>query len=124
MKVALVTAGSGGIGKAIVEKLLENNFFVAVTSRSLVKLETVFSHIRSSRLLFLQTDIVNTESCKKAVEDTIERFGQLNLLVNNAGGATLHQTFESGSLIDFQDVMDLNVKSVFFYDSICYPIFD
>ena len=60
MKVALVTAGSGGIGKAIVEKLLENNFFVAVTSRSLVKLETVFSHIRSSRLLFLQTDIVNT----------------------------------------------------------------
>lgn len=121
MKVALVTAGSGGIGKAIVEKLLENNFFVAVTSRSLVKLETVFSHIRSSRLLFLETDIVNTESCKKAVEDTIERFGQLNLLVNNAGGATFHQTFESGSLIDFQDVMDLNVKSVFFMSQYAIP---
>lgn len=121
MKVALVTAGSGGIGKAIVETLLQNNYYVAVTSRSFIKLEESFEHIKSNRLLFLETDLIKTESCKKAVEDTIERFGQLNLLVNNAGTAVLNQTFEHGSLKEFQDVMDLNVQSVFFMTQYAIP---
>lgn len=121
MKVALVTAGSGGIGKAIVEKLLENNYFVAITSRNINKLYDSFSHIKTNRLLFLETDLTNTNSCKSAVEDTIERFGQLNLLVNNAGAAVLKQTFESGTLKDFQDVIDLNVQSVFFMTQYSIP---
>ena len=121
MKVALVTAGSGGIGKAIVETLLQNNYYVAVTSRSIIKLEETFEHIKSNRLLFLETNLIKTESCKTAVEHTIERFGQLNLLVNNAGAAVLHQTFEHGTLKEFQDVMDLNVQSVFFMTQYAIP---
>ena len=58
MKVALVTAGSGGIGKAIVETLLQNNYYVAVTSRSIIKLEETFEHIKSNRLLFLETNLI------------------------------------------------------------------
>jgi NAD(P)-dependent dehydrogenase (short-subunit alcohol dehydrogenase family) len=121
MKVALVTAGSGGIGKAIVEKLLENNYYVAVTSRNMNKLYEAFSHLKTNRILFLETNLVKTESCKSAVEDTIQRFGQLNLLVNNAGAAVLKQTFEDGSLKEFQDVMDLNVQSVFFMTQYAIP---
>lgn len=121
MKVALVTAGSGGIGKAIVEKLLENNYYVAVTSRNISKLYAAFSHIKSTRLLYIETNLLDTASCKNAVEDTIERFGQLNLLVNNAGGAVLNQPFEHGSLKDFQDVMNLNVQSVFFMTQYAIP---
>ena len=121
MKVALVTAGSGGIGKAIVEKLFENNYYVAVTSRNINKLYESFTNIKSNRLLFLETNLVDTQSCKSAVEETIQRFGQLNLLVNNAGGATLNQTFENGSLKEFQDVMNLNVQSVFFMTQYSIP---
>jgi NAD(P)-dependent dehydrogenase (short-subunit alcohol dehydrogenase family) len=121
MKVALVTGGSGGIGKAIVEKLVEQNYYVAVTSRTIPKLYESFSHINTNRLLFLETDLVDTESCKSAIEDTIQRFGQLNLLVNNAGAGTLKQTFENGSLKEFQDVMNLNVQSVFFMTQYAIP---
>lgn len=121
MKVALVTAGSGGIGKAIVEKLLEENYYVAVTSRTISKLYESFAHIRSNRILYLETDLIKPESCKTAVEDTIQRFGQLDLLVNNAGAGVLKQTFEQGSLIEFQNVMNLNVQSVFFMSQYAIP---
>jgi short-subunit dehydrogenase len=121
MKVALVTAGTGGIGKAIVDTLLNNDYYVAVTSRSMSKLKEVFSYVPRSKILYLETDLLNLNSCYDAVETTIHRFGQLNLLVNNAGGATLYQTCEAGTLESFNNTFDLNVKTTFFMTQYCTP---
>jgi NAD(P)-dependent dehydrogenase (short-subunit alcohol dehydrogenase family) len=121
MKVALVTAGSGGIGKAIVDKLLADNYYVAVTSRSIDKLKLVFSYVPTSKILYHETDLTDVNSCYEAVERTIQRFGQINLLVNNAGGGTLYQTCEQGTLQSFNDSFDLNVKSTFFMTQYSIP---
>ena len=121
MKVALVTAGTGGIGKSIVDILLKNDYYLAVTSRSMNKLKTVFSYVPTSKILYLETDLTDVNSCYNAVETTIHRFGQLNLLVNNAGGGTLYQTFENGTFQSFNDTFDLNVKSVFFMSQYAIP---
>ena len=114
MKVALITAGSGGIGKAVVDLFLNNNYYVSITGRSLDKLKTVFSNYDQSKLLYTQCDITNPISCQYIIEQTIERFGQLDVLVNTAGGATFRQTFENTSADNFQETFDLNVKSVYF----------
>jgi NAD(P)-dependent dehydrogenase (short-subunit alcohol dehydrogenase family) len=121
MKVALVTAGSGGIGKGIVYKLLDNNYNVAVTGRNYSKLEDVFSNISSNRILFIETDLTSLTSMASAVEQTIEKFGQLNLLVNNAGGATLYQSIECGTEDSFNNAFNLNVKSAFFMSQYAIP---
>ena len=121
MKVALVTAGSGGIGKGIVDILVDNHYCVAVTSRNVNKLKEVFSYVPAGMILYLETNLTDVNSCYEAVEKTITRFGQLNLLVNNAGGATLHQTCENGTLESFNNVFDLNVKTTFFMTQYCVP---
>jgi len=121
MKVALVTAGSGGIGKAIVDKLIDEHYCVAVTSRSIDKLKEVFSYVPRSMILYIETNLTDVNSCYDAVERTIQRFGQINLLVNNAGGGTLYQTIEQGTLQSFNDSFDLNVKSCFFMTQYCVP---
>ena len=121
MKVALITAGSGGIGRAIVYKLLEANYNVAVTGRNYSKLEDVFCDVPSNRILFIETNLTNLNSMAKAVEETIEKFGQLNLLVNNAGGATLYQPCEFGTEESYHNAFDLNVKTTYFISQYCIP---
>lgn len=121
MKVALVTAGSGGIGKAIVDKLIDDCYCVAVTSRSIEKLKVVFSYVPPTMILFLETDLTDVNSCYQAVEKTIKYYGQLNLLVNNAGGGTLYQTIEQATQQSFNDAFDLNVKSCFFMSQYSIP---
>jgi len=121
MKVALVTAGSGGIGKSIVDKLIDDRYCVAVTSRSIEKLKEVFSYVPPSMILYLQTNLINVNSCHAAVEKTVKHFGQINLLVNNAGGGTLYQTCEQATQQSFNDAFDLNVKSCFFMTQYCIP---
>lgn len=120
-KVALVTAGSGGIGKAIVYKLLEGNYNVAVTGRSYTKLEDTFNNVPSNRILFVETDLSSLPSMATALEQTIEKFGQLNLLVNNAGGATLYQPCEFGTEESFDNSFNLNVKTTYFMSQYAIP---
>jgi NAD(P)-dependent dehydrogenase (short-subunit alcohol dehydrogenase family) len=121
INIALITAGSGGIGKAIVYKLLENNYNVAVTGRSISKLKTVFNDVSSDRILFIETNLSNLESMSKAVEETIKNFGQLDLLVNNAGGATLYQSCEFGTEESFDNSFNLNVKTSYFMSQYAIP---
>ena len=137
MKVALVTAGRAGIGRAIVDTLLTNGYYVAVTGRSLAALEEDFdwgtqvsptapcvgslSGKHLSQLLFIKTDVTNINDCNNAVEMTVAHFGQLDLLVNNAGGATLYQTFEHGTSGSFDEAFNLNVRSVFFMSQFAIP---
>ena len=119
MKVALVTAGRAGIGRAIVDLLLTNEYHVAVTGRSLAALEEDFD--ANDKLFFIKTDVTNINDCNNAVEMTISQFGQLDLLVNNAGGATLYQSFENGTSGAFDEAFNLNVRSVFFMSQFAIP---
>ena len=114
MKVALITAGSGGIGKATVDLFLQNGYHVGVTGRSLEKLQSVFSSYSSSHLHLIENkDVNDTISAQYVIEETIQRFGQLDVLVNNLGGATLNQRVEDGDYVGFHDTFALNVDSVF-----------
>ena len=83
-KVALVTGGAAGIGKATVEVLLEERAIPVVVDRAL---SSHFSMQDAWKIgAFLQYDLTIDENCEAAVRETVQRFGRLDILINNAGG--------------------------------------
>ena len=87
-RVALVTGGSRGIGRAVVEGLVAQGARVAlVYASNMEAADELVASIESQggEALAIQCDVSNKEEVDKAVEQTIERFGKIDILVNNAG---------------------------------------
>lgn len=80
-KIALVTGGTKGTGKAIAERLLQAGATVIITARNAPEKE-------NSRLHFIASDLSKAEGAKKVVSEIISVFGRLDILVNNLGSST------------------------------------
>lgn len=113
MKVALITGGSGGIGKAIALKFLDQGYSVSVTGRSLSKLESAFTDVSGS-ILLIEANAEDFDSYKMIVDKTVQRFGQIDCLINNVGGGILGKTIEATTKDDWNSAFNLNTTSVFF----------
>src|SRR5215210_8296170 len=84
-KVAIVTGGGRGIGRAIAEAYLVEGACVVVTAaREGREIEELASRA-GERALALLADVTNAGECERVVSETVERFGRLDVLVNNAG---------------------------------------
>ena len=83
-KVAIVTGASRGIGKAIAETLSAEGMKIALVARSRPQLETLSDSLQNDSLV-KAIDLREPDSAQQVVAVTIERFGKLDLLVNNAG---------------------------------------
>ena len=114
-RVALVTGGSRGIGAAIVQRLIQEKVAVAFTyARAREKAAGLVAEIerRGGRALAIQADSANAVEVREAVNKTIEAFGCLSILVNNAG-ILLRGTIDTFSLEDFDRMIAVNVRPVF-----------
>jgi NAD(P)-dependent dehydrogenase (short-subunit alcohol dehydrogenase family) len=87
--VALVTGASSGIGKAAALALVEAGFQVVGTSRNTSKVTP------RDGVMFLDLDVASEESVSTAVQQVIERFGRIDVLINNAGIGTAGAAEES-----------------------------
>jgi NADP-dependent 3-hydroxy acid dehydrogenase YdfG len=85
--VALVTGASSGIGEATARRLAEDGAAVALVARRRDRLEALATQIETAggSALVVEADITDRTQAHAAVERTVERFGRLNTLVNNAG---------------------------------------
>lgn len=83
-KVWFVTGASKGLGLTLVKKLLTEGYSVAATSRNVSELQKVIS-AENSDFLPLEVDLVNENSVSEAISKTVEKFGKLDVIVNNAG---------------------------------------
>lgn len=108
-KVAVITGGSSGIGKALAEVLGREGAKVVITGRKMESLEdsTKYLEAKNIEVLALQGDVSKEEDCKKLVEDTIEKFGRIDVLVNNAG-ISMHALFEDCEIEVIRKVMEIN----------------
>lgn len=112
-KVALITGGSRGIGKEIAKKFALNGYNLVINyvseNTDLNKLKEDF---KETEVLFVKTDVTNYESCQNMVEEAIEKFGKIDVLVNNAGitkdGLLMRMKEE-----DFDKVIKVNLKGTF-----------
>lgn len=94
-KVWFITGASKGLGLEFVKQLLENGNYVAATSRSITQLETAAG--KHDNFLPLEVNLSSEESVEKAIKATIEKFGHIDNVVNNAGYGLL------GSLEELTD---------------------
>lgn len=86
-KIALVSGANKGLGFEIAKQLAENNFKVILTARDSKKGEAATQKLKADghEVVFCRMDIANSESVKKAAEFVQNKFGRLDVLVNNAG---------------------------------------
>jgi len=100
--VALVTGASSGIGRAAALALVDAGFTVVGTSRKAANAEPL------AGVTFLDLDVASDESVRSLVEEVIERFGRIDVLVNNAGVGAVGAGEES-SIDQAKEVFDVNV---------------
>jgi len=113
MKVAFITGGSTGIGRATIEKFVRENIrvgFLDINERDGSDLQSEYG---PDQVLFISGDVRSTADIKDAVSKTVERFGKLDIIFANAGihrlNTILNLTEEEWDLI-----MDTNLKGLVF----------
>ncbi len=113
-KTALITGGSKGIGYGIAEALLEQGMKVAITSRSAAKAEEVAGQLsQKGEVLGIGADVRDFASQQKAVEQVVKRWGQLDVLVANAGLGHF-AAIEDLTVEQWQETIDTNLTGVFY----------
>ena len=114
-KVALIQGGSRGIGAAIALRLAREGAAVAITyASSPDKAAEVGQAIETAggRALVIRADSADADAIRAAVRQTVEYFGRIDVLVNNAGVLAI-SPIEEFSLDDFDRTLAINVRSVF-----------
>jgi 3-oxoacyl-[acyl-carrier protein] reductase len=109
-KVAIVTGGSRGIGRAIVQALAREGAKVAFTY---VQNKALADEVANGETIVgFQADVSNFDQAKDLIKQVKERFGRIDILVNNAG-ITRDKLLAMMSEKDWDDVLDTNLKGVF-----------
>ncbi len=109
-QVAIITGASSGIGRAIALQLASQGAKVVLAARRVELLEQVAAECRTlgGEALVVPTDVCNEDQCRILVSRAVETFGQLDMLVNNAGLSAIAKLVDYPNLNLFKHVMDTN----------------
>jgi dehydrogenase/reductase SDR family protein 4 len=122
-KVAIVTGSSKGIGLAIARGLAEYGAKVVISSRSQEALDIVAKELKEEAIIVLPQacHIGDKNQRKQLVDKTIEAFGRIDILVNNAAINPVHNSLENISSEIYDKVLNVNVKAAFELSNLCFP---
>ena len=113
-KVALITGGNGGIGFAMAKAIGEAGATVVIAGRNEDKNKKSIEELNSLnvRCKSFIVDVVNEKSCNNLIDNTVEEYGKLNILVNNAG-TNIRKRPEEYELEEWTSIIDTNLISAF-----------
>ena len=114
-KVAIITGASKGIGKGIAIRYAQEGASVVLASRSMDLLSAIAEQIRKAggKALALEVDVSRYESLQAMVNKSVEHFGRLDIMVNNAGISMAYPS-EDLSPKDWQRALDTDLSGVFY----------
>ena len=106
-KIVIVTGASSGIGLETAKEFLKRDAKVVLAARSKDKLQTIERELNSPNILIVPTDVSKEQDCKALVDKTIEHWGRIDVLVNNAG-IGMRALFKDVKLEVIKTLMDFN----------------
>jgi NAD(P)-dependent dehydrogenase (short-subunit alcohol dehydrogenase family) len=119
-KTALITGGAAGIGAAIVRRFIDEGARVLVGDRDQPHGHALCSELGGAAV-FHGLDVADEASFAKAIEQAMALWGRLDILVNNAGIALPAATVQDTTLDQFEQLVDVNLRSVFLGCKLAYP---
>lgn len=122
-RVAIVTGVGDGLGKGIAVLLLQNGYRVAGFDNCPKSLEVLASEVTNGVFLSCVANVLDEDSVNEAVARVMERFGKIDVLVNNVGGSMgIAKPVEEISLEEFEKVLALNLRSTFLCCRAAIPV--
>jgi Dehydrogenases with different specificities (related to short-chain alcohol dehydrogenases) len=121
-KVALITGGTSGIGLVTAKRFAAEGAAVAIIGRSVERGEEVIREIVNSggQALFIRADVRLANDCRRAVEQTLDRFGKIDILFNNAG--VYHpKTVPDCTEEEWDETIDSSLKGAFLMSKYALP---
>jgi NAD(P)-dependent dehydrogenase (short-subunit alcohol dehydrogenase family) len=122
-RVALITGGTSGIGEATALLFAKEGAEVAITGRNRERGAAVVQRIKDigPEAVFVHADVSEAGDCRRAVEETMEAFGRLDILFNNAGVFYPHTTLECSEK-EWDEQIDINLKGTFLMSKFVLPV--
>uniref|UniRef100_A0A914EP72 Uncharacterized protein n=1 Tax=Acrobeloides nanus TaxID=290746 RepID=A0A914EP72_9BILA len=124
-KVVIVTGSSNGIGRATAVLFAEEGASVTIHGRSTESLKTTEEILKSkgvpdSRIAVVQGVIEEEKTCEELIQKTVDKFGKIDVLINNAGIA-FKKGVDPSSLENYQYLLDVNLKSAVHLTQLATP---
>jgi len=123
-KVVIITGASSGIGEATAIMLAERGAKVVLGARGLNRLEALARRIMGAggEVAYAQTDVRRREDLTSLVKLTLDRYDQLDVLVNNAGVMPV-SPLDDLRVEDWENMIDINIKGVLYGIAAALPVF-
>ncbi|CAH0720642.1 unnamed protein product, partial [Brenthis ino] len=118
-KIVLVTGASSGIGAATAAAFSSKGARVALIGRNEAKLSVAAK--KCDKSLVIRADVSKDEDCKKLIDQVIDEFGQLDVLVNNAGISTWGSLLTGDVMKAYDDVMNVNIRAAIYLTKLAAP---
>jgi NAD(P)-dependent dehydrogenase (short-subunit alcohol dehydrogenase family) len=121
-KVALITGGTSGIGSATALRFAAAGAAVAIPGRNVERGEQVVEEIKAKggEAMFIRADVRSAADCRQAVEQTLQRFGRIDVLFNNAG--VFHpRTVPDCTEEEWDETIDSSLKGAFLMSKYVLP---
>ncbi len=122
-RVAIVTGGGTGIGATIAQLFAEHGADVVIAGRKVDRLDTTAAEITAAtgrRALAVQTDVREDDQVQNLIDTTASEFGQIDILINNAGGAYMFPTKDMPP-DRFRNAIELNLTSAYLCSQAALP---
>jgi len=122
-RAAIVTGGAQGIGKAITKRFLEEGIAVLIADNDIeAGLETQEEYTALGRIKFFKADVASERDVKGIVNTALKTFGNISILVNNAGTAIyMYRPIEELTLAEWNEVIGVNLTGVFLCSKYAAP---
>lgn len=121
-KVVIITGASSGIGLALAQNFARRNAKVVLAARSYDKLIAIRDELVTfnKNILIVETDVSKESDCKNLIDKTIEEYGRIDILINNAG-ISMRALFEDTELSVIKQLMDINFWGTVYCSKFALP---